>query len=76
MFGQSGANGPSATPPAALVVRNSDFATAPILLWLLHVMATQLRRLHAHQSPAIKGLAKILTIQVCFLEVFNKIFGK
>ena len=48
VFGQSGANGLSATllAPSA---RSSGLAIVPMLPWLLPVMATQLRRLHVHQ---------------------------
>ena len=64
VFGRSGANGRSATPPApAPVARSSGLATAT-LSRLMPVMATQLRRLRAHQSPPIKQLARMLPIQV------------
>ena len=47
-----------------------------MLLCLLPATATQLRRLHAHHSPAIEKLAKMLTIQVCFQGGVGKKFSK
>ena len=61
--GQSGANGLSATPLGS-TARSSGLASVPMLPRLLPVMATQLRRLHAHQSPQINRFAKMLPIQV------------
>ena len=47
VFGQSGANGPSATPLVSMA-RSSDFETV-MRSRLLPAMATQLRPLHVHQ---------------------------
>ena len=55
--GQSGANGPSATPLHPMA-RSSDSATASMLLRLLPVMATQLRRLHALMLGAAQTLCR------------------
>merc|ERR1712179_568567 len=50
-FGQSGANGRGVTPHRP-IAQSSDSATATMLPPLLLAMATQLRRLHAHQMLA------------------------
>ena len=46
--GQSGVIGQSVTPLGPMV-RSSGLAIVPMLPWLLPVMATQLKRLHAQQ---------------------------
>ena len=63
--GQSGANGPSATPLGS-TARSSGFVTATMLLRLLPVMATQSRRLHAWSLLLINHLVKTSPVQVGF----------
>ena len=48
--GQSGVNGPNATPLRSMA-RSSDFATASMLLRLLPAMVIQMRRLLAQSLP-------------------------
>ena len=65
VFGQDGENGQSATHPVPVEkARNLGFGTVPMLPRLLPVMATQSRRLHAHQTSTINHSAKMALIQV------------
>ena len=56
--GQSGGNGPSATPPGSMT-RSSGLANASMLLRLMPAMAIQMKRLLAQSLPIQVAFSKL-----------------